>query len=248
MSTAPAILPPLIDGDRLTRDEFLRRWDAMPALKHAELIDGVVYLSFPVSRDHGFDVFDCHVWLAHYVAATPGCQGGTNSTWLMGLGDDAPQPDLALCVLPEYGGQSREVRKLAAGVPELILEAAYSSKAYDLGPKLKLYERSGVPEYVTWVIPDKRIVWRELFQGKYRELEAGAGGILRSRVFPGLWLDREALLRGDMQRVIAVVQQGIATPEHAEFVRRLEAAKKGLDGRKPGAVSPEPTPSEREEF
>ena len=41
-------LPPLENGDRLTRDEFERRYEAMPHLKKAELIEGVVYVPSPV--------------------------------------------------------------------------------------------------------------------------------------------------------------------------------------------------------
>ena len=47
---APVLLPPLHDGDRLTSDEFIRRWEAMPDLKHAELIDGIVQMPSPVRR------------------------------------------------------------------------------------------------------------------------------------------------------------------------------------------------------
>jgi hypothetical protein len=43
-----AKIPPLENGDRLTRAEFERRYDAMPNLKKAELIKGIVYLGSPV--------------------------------------------------------------------------------------------------------------------------------------------------------------------------------------------------------
>ena len=49
-------------------------------------------------------------------------------------------------------------------------------------------------------------------------------GILRSRVFPGLQLHADALLTGDLARVLAVLQQGIQSPAHAEFVERLRAS------------------------
>ncbi|MGV3724331.1 MAG: Uma2 family endonuclease, partial [Actinomycetota bacterium] len=50
-------------------------------------------------------------------------------------------------------------------------------------------------------------------------------GVFRSKVFPGLWLAPQALLRGDSAAVRAVVERGVASPEHAEFVRRLAAAR-----------------------
>ena len=118
MSMAAPVSPPLLrDGDRLTSDEFMRRWEAMPDLKHAELIDGIVSMSSPVSRKHS----DFHTplagWLANYAAATPGCRGGLEGTWLMDA-RNVVQPDLAFRILPEYGGQSREDGEYAAGAPE----------------------------------------------------------------------------------------------------------------------------------
>src|SRR5438477_8288659 len=102
MATVEEAIEPLIAGDRMTRDEFLRRWEAMPHVKRAELIGGIVYMPSPLSRKHG--VTDTHVgaWLGVYVASTPGCEAGSNATWLML--EDSPQPDHDLRILPEYGG------------------------------------------------------------------------------------------------------------------------------------------------
>jgi hypothetical protein len=49
-----------------------------------------------------------------------------------------------------------------------------------------------------------------------------SGGIIRSEVFPGLWLAPAALLAGDLLRVLAVLQQGLASPEHAAFAAALQ--------------------------
>jgi hypothetical protein len=38
-------LPPLENGDRLTRDEFEQRYQAMPNVKKAELIERKVYIT-----------------------------------------------------------------------------------------------------------------------------------------------------------------------------------------------------------
>jgi hypothetical protein len=46
-------------------------------------------------------------------------------------------------------------------------------------------------------------------------------GIVRSLVFPGLWLDKDALLAGDLAQVLAILQQGIATSEHQTFIEQL---------------------------
>jgi hypothetical protein len=45
-------IPPLQNGDHLTRDEFMRRYEAMPELKKAELIEGVVFMGSPVSHEY----------------------------------------------------------------------------------------------------------------------------------------------------------------------------------------------------
>ena len=107
---------PLVPGDLLSREEFLRRWEAMPELKRAELIRGVVYMPSPLSRPHG--VMDQKVagWLGVYQAATPGVEGACNATWLMGE-DDVPQPDTSLYVLPEYGGRMTMHSELLQAIP-----------------------------------------------------------------------------------------------------------------------------------
>lgn len=40
-------VPPLENGDRLSRAEFERRYAAMPHVKNAELINQTVYMSSP---------------------------------------------------------------------------------------------------------------------------------------------------------------------------------------------------------
>ena len=223
MSTAHHLLPPLVEGDRMTREEFLRRWEAMPNLKRAELIDGRVHMPSPLSMDHCDDEAVAIWWLVGYADATPGCRAGSHGTWFMGL--DAPQPDSLLRILPEYGGRTRREGIYGSGPPELICEVSYSSVAYDLGPKLNLYQNSGVLEYITHDIREKRIIWRQLVDGRYQTIQPDMDGLLRSRVFPGLWMDVAALSAGDTARVLAVLQQGLASPEHAEFVRRLAAER-----------------------
>jgi Uma2 family endonuclease len=223
-TAAHTLPPPLRDGDSLTSDEFLRRWEAMPELKHAELIDGIVYMPSPISLEHA----DFHApltgWLAYYAASTPGCRVGSDGTWLMGE-RNVPQPDIALRILPEYGGQSRVESKYAAGAPELIVEVAASSRARDLGVKLKLYERMSVREYLIALPGESRLMWHEWSAGSYRQLDPGADNIFRSVWFPGLWLSPDALWRLDLQRLFAVLQEGLATQEHAALVSRLGGSK-----------------------
>jgi Uma2 family endonuclease len=213
-------VPELCDGDRLSRAEFERRYEAMPHLKKAELIEGVVYLPQRGSPEYAgrrFDVIGC---LGFYVSATPGVEGSDNATVRLDL-DNEPQPDAFLRIRPECGGQSRDSDKYIGGAPELIAEVAASSASYDLHDKLRAYQRNGVLEYVVWRVWDRAVDWFALREGRYAPLPPSPEGHLRSEVFPGLWLDPAALLRGDLAQVMAVLQQGLATPEHADFVRRL---------------------------
>ena len=221
MPMAAHILPPpLREGDRLTSDEFMRRWEAMPDLKHAELIDGIVYMASPVSSPHSRFHVTLASWLDRYEIATPGCEAGMEGTWLMG-GREVPQPDTTLKILPRKGGQSREEGDYNAGAPELIVEVAVSSRARDLGVKRKMYERMRVQEYVVAVTRQAKVVWNIWTPDGYQALEPGPDGIIRSLCFPGLWLDIVALWALDKVRLHAALQQGLGTPEHAAFVARL---------------------------
>jgi Uma2 family endonuclease len=225
-SPASDRIPELCAGDRLTRAEFERRYAAMPHIKKAELIEGVVYMPPPVSQaDHAGPHFDLIGWLALYRAATPGLEGGDNASLRLDL-DNEPQPDAFLRIRPELGGQSRDSGKYVAGAPELIAEVAASSASYDLHDKLRAYRRNGVREYVVWRVWDRAVDWFVLRDDRYERLPLTDAGHYQSVVFPGLWLDPAALIRGDLAQVMAVLQQGLASVEHAAFVSRLEQMRR----------------------
>jgi Uma2 family endonuclease len=224
MSIVDEAVPPLIPGDFLSRDEFLRRWEAMPWLKRAELIGGVVYMPSPVSTPHGWMENDVATWLGVYKAATPGCAAANNSTWLMSE-DDAPQPDTSLCILPEYGGQSRMEGSYSSGAPEFLVEVCLSRTAYDLHQKLEVYQQAGVREYLAVLMHEHEVRWHRLTGGRFEVVPVPADGVHCSAVFPGLRLDAPALLRGDLARVLAVLNEGIHSPEHQAFVQQLAAKR-----------------------
>ncbi len=215
----------LFEGDSLTTGEFLRRWEDIPDLKRAELIDGIVYMPSPVGLHHQ----ECQAflagWLNFYSLATPGCRPGCEGTWLMGEGQ-VPQPDTTLRILPEYGGQSGVTGPYASGAPELVVEVAVSSRSRDFGAKKRLYERTGVREYVIAVPRSQELASFFLTPNGFQLAENDADGVFRSRCFPGLWLDPQALWALDLPRMNSVLQQGLATPEHAGFAARLAAAKR----------------------
>jgi Uma2 family endonuclease len=215
-------LPALENGDRLTRAEFERRYDAMPHLKKAELIEGVVYVPSPVRhRQHGSPHAHLVGWLSQYAANTPGIEVGDNSSVRLDL-DNEPQPDALLFIDPARGGQVRiSADEIIEGAPELVAEVASSSVSYDLHAKLHVYRRNGVCEYIVWRVLEREIDWFVLRAGQYERMPIDAQGLLRSEVFPGLWLDPAALVRDDLATVLAIVQQGLASPEHGAFVTRL---------------------------
>ncbi len=217
-------VPPLENGDRLTRAEFLRRYDAMPDLKKAELIEGVVYVPSPVRQKyHGRQHHHILTWIGNYEAGTPGLEGGDNSTILLDL-DNAPQPDGVLFIQPGHGGQVKiNEDGYIEGGPDLVAEVAASSASYDLHDKLNAYRRNGVREYVVYRVLDRQVEWFVLKEGRFEALAVSSDGLLRSTIFPGLWLDPAALIRGDLATVLAVVQQGLGSPEHAEFAAGLQA-------------------------
>ncbi|HWC89494.1 MAG TPA: Uma2 family endonuclease [Pirellulales bacterium] len=209
-----ALIPPLESGDCLGRDEFERRYQAMPGLKKAELIDGVVYLGSPVSHAHGTAEARVSVWLGTYAAQTPRVECATNTTVRLDAFNEV-QPDALLRLAA--GGQSQIAgeNQFLEGAPELVAELALSSASRDLHSKLALYRRHAVREYLVWRVLEGELDWFVLDAGAYVRLAADSAGILKSRVFPGLWLDHATLLRGDMAAALAVLQQGLASPEHA---------------------------------
>ena len=213
--------PELRNGDHMDVAEFERRYAARPDIKKAELIEGRVYVPSPVTIDsHGSQHGDLVTWLGHYRAFTPGVQMGDNSTVKLPGGMNEPQPDACLRIRPEYGGQTATDGGYVAGAPELVAEVAGSSLNYDLHDKLHAYEYNGVREYVVWRVEDEAIDWFVLRDGKFHAMSA-RGDARKSKVFPGLWLDVPAMLRGDLAKVLRVVQRGIAAPEHKRFVARL---------------------------
>lgn len=212
-------IPPLESGDRLTRAEFERRYEATPEKFKAELIEGVVYVASPVRSFHGVPHADLVTWLGVYRAATPGVSVADNTTTRLDL-DNEPQPDALLRI--EIGGNSTISEDgYIEGAPELVAEIATSSAAIDLGSKKNAYRRNGVQEYLVWQTFENRLSWWRWQAEEFVLIEPDGDGIIRSSAFPGLWLNVAALLEGQMIEVLNVLQAGIANLEHQAFVQKL---------------------------
>jgi Uma2 family endonuclease len=218
--------PPLHAGDFLSRFEFERRYEAHPEINKAELVDGVVYMPSPIRfPDHAEPHFQLNTWLGVYCFATSGVHGADNATVRLDLENEV-QPDGLLRLEPGLGGRSGVTEDhYLEGPPELVLEIAASSVSYDLHAKLRVYQRSGVEEYIAVQMYERRIDWFRLREGTYQPLQPDAAGMLCSEVFPGLCLNPSAFWAGDMTQVLATLQEKLNAAEHAAFVANLQARR-----------------------
>ncbi|MEH2061939.1 MAG: Uma2 family endonuclease [Nostoc sp.] len=214
-----ASIPPLESGDRLTRHEFERRYTAMPN-KKAELIEGVVYVASPLRfRSHGLPHGNLIIWLGNYKVSTPSVELGDNATVRLDL-DNEPQPDVLLLIEKPARGQAQiSEDDYIEGAPELVAEVAASSASIDLYDKKRAYRRNGVQEYIVWQTLENKLDWFCLQNGEYLPLVADVDGVIKSRIFPGLWLAVTSLITRDMTTVLAVLQQGLNSKEHTEFIQ-----------------------------
>ncbi len=223
--TQPTLSEPIYlqNGDRMTRAEFHAAYDQTPEDFQAELIEGIVYVASPLRRNHGVQHVFLSALLGYYWSKTPGVEPGDNCSLF--LSDDSePQPDLYLRILPEYGGQSRTTpADYVEGAPELLLEIAISTRSLDLHAKKRIYQRHGVKEYLVAVPLEEKLFWFDLEQNRDLEL---ADGLVKSRQFPGLWIDPVSVWQQNHAAAMATLNQGLAAPEHAAFVERLAQQKK----------------------
>lgn len=221
----PLVPPPLQSGDHLTGAEFERRYDAMPGVKKAELIDGMVFLGSPVSSFHAEAHAAMMAWLKLYSAGTPGTKAGDNVTVRLDARNQV-QPDAYLAVKPLFGGQTRLSKEgFLEGGPELIVEIAVTSADKDLHEKFELYRRHRVREYLVWQVLDSEFRWFVISGSRYVPLQPKTDGVWQSRGFPGLWLDAKALLNDDFAAVEKTLRAGMSSKEHADFVTRTATRK-----------------------
>ncbi len=215
-------IPPLENGDHLTCSEFERRYAALPELKKAELIEGVVYLASPLRfTPHAEPHSRIATWIGTYAAFTPETLAGIDPTLRLDL-DNELQPDAVLIISEQAGGTAKLTPEgYLQGTPELVIEIAASSASMDLKTKKQVYQRYGIPEYIVWQVFENELVWFHLREGTYQVLDQDPDGIMRSQVFPGLWLDVAALLNNQMSQVLRILQQGIESQDHHDFADSL---------------------------
>ena len=225
---APDVVLPLEPGDRLSREEFERRYEAMPHLKKAELIEGVVFMPSPVRLyRHSTPHFQLVTWLGVYTASTPGLVGGDNATARLDT-DNEPQPDVLLLIHPERGGQARiSADDYVEHAPELVAEVAANSASLDLHTKLNVYRRNGVREYLVWRVLEQQFDWFVLRAGQYQPLCADGRGTAVQRSVSRLVAGRR---RVDARRHAAGAGCGAARAGQPGIPRVCPAPAAGAAG------------------
>jgi Uma2 family endonuclease len=214
----------LCNGDRMKQPEFHRRYQTYPKDKKFELVGGTVFMASPLGLPHSDYDGEVGFLLELYRRATPGTQVLHNATTILDE-ENEPQPDLGLRILPDYGGLSRTTPdNYVEGPPEWLGEISHSSRAIDMNQKRAAYRQSGILEYLVLLVEEQELHWFDFQRG--RLIRPDREGISRSRVFPGLWIDGAALLARDSKRIEEVIREGVASPEHARFVKRLERARR----------------------
>jgi Uma2 family endonuclease len=210
-------------GDNMKQPEFHRRYEAYAEDARFELVGGVVYMASPLGLTHSRYDDEVGFALGLYRRTTPGVEVLHSATAILDE-ESEPQPDLGLRILPEYGGRSRTTDDYIDGPPELLVEIACSTRAIDMNQKRQDYDRTGVQEYLVLCVEERELHWFDFASGGV--IRPDRRGVARSRVFPGLWIDAPALLERNSPRLIAAVQEGLASRAHAAFVKRLEKARK----------------------
>lgn len=204
----------LRNGMRMDRREFHRRYELQPDDFRAELVKGVVYVTDPMgkNRPHGRWTYLIQQWLGMYERRTPTVIGRADTTTALGEFSE-PEPDAQL---RERAQDEADAGDIVTGPPGLVVEVADSTRRLDLGPKRHDYEGEGVPEYLVVDLQRRQVRWfvrddDDLFV----DLAADADGLLKSRTFPGLWLDAAALFAEDLAGLEAAVTQGVAERDGA---------------------------------
>ncbi|MGH2585934.1 MAG: Uma2 family endonuclease [Dehalococcoidia bacterium] len=207
MATTTSPPMPLESGDRLTRDEFHKRYLARPDIYKAELVDGVVYITTRVAAAHGEATAAMGGWVGTYAAYRPNVRAMLHVTTLMGTNREV-QPDvLAFRDQRSSGRVHITPDDYLQGPPDLIIEVATSSASYDLYDKKRIYEQEGVLEYVVWQLFEGRIDWFRLRGSTYIRVEPDADGVIESTTFTGLRLNVPGMLAGDYAGVLAALGQ-----------------------------------------
>lgn len=217
----PRFVPPFENGERMDQKTFHALYLQTPPGFKAELIGGVVHMASPVSGFHSVPNSVTGTWLGVYAAETLGTQSCTDSSAILSE-ESEPQPDQCLRITEQAGGRSRwNEQRYLIGAPELAIEVANSTAVIDLNEKLRDYERYGVREYLVVVMRERQVRWFVRRKDRFTAMKPDADGVLKSKVFPGLWLDTAGAFDETAARLLATLRKGLTSPEYAKFAAKL---------------------------
>ena len=216
---------PFDNGDEMDQPTFHALYETTPEGFRAELIEGVVYFKMPVQLNHGRPQAKMATWISIYSAETPETDVGVAPTLKLGLTSE-PEPDACLFLSPEGGGNCEiDEEDYLLGPPELVVEIANTTKATDLGRKKRDYERAGVKEYIVVMPSELKVIWFHRQKDRFVNLLPSSDGCIRSICFPGLWLKSDEVFSKSASAILRTLRLGLASPEHAAFVAKLNAMK-----------------------
>lgn len=230
MAVSPSVAQSeLVTGSFMSRDEFMKAYEAFPDDTSFELIEGIVQMASPVHSGHQRCEKILSRILDRFELETPGIEYLCEQT--LHLGDDTTlEPDLLARVLPHFGGKCLDTPDgFLSGPPELVIEVSGSSLTNDLNRKRRVYARFGVREYLVFDLADHVCRWFDLTTST--ELEIDIDHICRLKSMPGCWLAIDAIFNDDFRQSIPVIQAGLASPEHRAFVEEL--ARRRVSSRTP---------------
>jgi Uma2 family endonuclease len=206
------------NGDKMSQREFSKIYSKLPEPYKAELVAGIVYEPPPPTLLHSVGDLDLSALLRYYTAYTPGTQSGHDCSVILS-DEDQVQPDSFLRVLPELGGQSANWRRKIKGAPELVAEVSFSSRSIDLHIKKERYAKFGVKEYIIFCVEPSLIQGLNLASGEMLPMDEN--GVIRSEIFPGLWIDARSLSTGDYKSAFETLSLGLQSSQHKAFVDLL---------------------------
>lgn len=213
-------LPLLYDGLRLDRVTFHRLYEASPELKRVQLIEGIVHMPSPMRFVQHANPQTCiNGWLFCYVTQTPGVNTGGSATLKI---DDENEFEPDGMLFYDNGQLIIADDGYLEGVPELAVEVTASTFTIDSKEKFRVYEKHGVKEYLLWNTEAGTITWYARHKDKFVPMKSNRAGILKSKIFPGLWLEVAAMREGDMTQVMKTLYEGLASAPHRQYVKRFK--------------------------
>jgi len=211
--------PLLWEGQRLDRETFHRLYSDSPELKRVQLIEGIVYMPSPMRFvQHAHPEVSFTTWLTYFASFTPGVNSGGQATLKID-GKNEYQPDGMLFY--DKGQLIIDNDGYLVGVPELVVEVSASTISVDSNEKYLVYQKYGVKEYLLWNTEAKKITWYGRSGSKFVPMKPNREGIIKSKAFPGLWLNVAAMLKGNLKLVLKTLQEGLSSKEHQKFVASL---------------------------